>query len=106
MKVAIHIRESGTRNYIPAKPSKLYRPDTTFVLRYSENGKRKWDQLSVTCYKEAQAASLKKLYELMSRCVTETRTLSQKIRHNFDLPVRVLPEPAPAIRQAGCPTGC
>jgi hypothetical protein len=66
MKVAIYTRESGTRHYKPASPRAAYSPSTTFCLRYTDNGKRKWEQLDLKSYKEAQAASLKKLTELIT----------------------------------------
>jgi len=66
MKVAIYIRESGSRQYKPASPRAAYSPNTTFCLRYTQDGKRKWEQLDVKSYKEAQAASLKKLTELIT----------------------------------------
>ena len=40
MKVAIYIRESGTRQYKPASPRAMYRDNATFCLRYTEKGKR------------------------------------------------------------------
>jgi hypothetical protein len=48
MKVAIYTRESGTRQYKPASPRALYAPNTGFCLRYTEQGKRKWQQLNVS----------------------------------------------------------
>ncbi|HKF04557.1 MAG TPA: hypothetical protein VKB49_19700 [Candidatus Sulfotelmatobacter sp.] len=61
MKVAIYIRESGTRQYKPASPRAIYPASVTFCLRYTLGGKRKWEQLTACTYKEAQAASLKRL---------------------------------------------
>ena len=63
MKVAIYIRESDSRQYKPASPRAAYSPNTTFCLGYTQDGKRKWEQLDVKSYKQAQAASLKKLTE-------------------------------------------
>lgn len=58
MRVVIDIRESGTRRYKPASPRAMYPVDVTFCLRYTFGGKRGWEQLSVSKYKEAQAAAL------------------------------------------------
>ena len=35
MKVAIYIRESGTRQYKPASPRAMYPANVTFCLRYT-----------------------------------------------------------------------
>jgi hypothetical protein len=40
MKVAIYIRESGSRQYKPASPRAAYSPNTTFCLRYTQDGIR------------------------------------------------------------------
>ena len=61
MKVAIYVRETGTRQYKPASPRALYPANVTFCLRYTLGGKRTWEQLSVSTYKEAQAESLRRL---------------------------------------------
>jgi hypothetical protein len=45
MNVAIDTRESGTRKYKPTSPRAAYSPDATFCLRYTQDGKRKWEQL-------------------------------------------------------------
>ena len=79
MKVAIYIRKSGTRQYKPASPRAMYPDNATFCLRYTENGKRVWKQLDVKSYKEAQAASLKKLSELITEDCKET-SFSAKVR--------------------------
>lgn len=55
MKVAIYTRESGSRQYKPASPRAAYSPNTTFCLRYNQDGNRTWERLDVTSYKEAQA---------------------------------------------------
>jgi len=86
MKVAIYIRESGTRQYKPASPRAAYAPDTTFCLRYTENGKRKWEQLDVKSYKEAQAASLKKLSELISDSCKEKPHIGVVLRQKLNPP--------------------
>jgi len=86
MKVAIYTRESGTRQYKPASARALYAPNTTFCLRYTDQGKRKWQQLSVSTYKEAHAASLQKLSELITDSCKETPTVSMQLQQNFNLP--------------------
>ena len=53
MKVAIYIRQSGTRNYILASPRAPYSPDTIFCLRFTEDGKRTWQQFDVQSYRAA-----------------------------------------------------
>jgi hypothetical protein len=50
MKVAIYVRESGTRTYKPASPRAMYPANVTFCLRYTLGGKRRWEQLAVSTY--------------------------------------------------------
>ena len=38
MKVAVDVRESGTRKYKPASPRAMYPSDVTFCLRYTFAG--------------------------------------------------------------------
>jgi hypothetical protein len=74
MKVAVYIRESGTRQYKPASPRAIYPANVTFCLRYTLGGKRRWEQLDVKTYKEAQAASLKRLSDLITEeCTKDSR---------------------------------
>ena len=87
MKVAIYIRESGTRQYKPASPRAMYPANVTFCLRYTLGGKRRWEQLSVSTYKEAQAASLKRLSDLITESCQET-SLGGKINRNLNSPRR------------------
>ena len=44
----------------------MYSAHIAFCLRYTLGGKRRWEQLSVSTYKEAQAASLKRLSDLIT----------------------------------------
>lgn len=98
MKVAIYIREPQTRKYKPATPRGLYAPNTKFCLRYTLNGKRTWEQLDVSSYKEAHAISLKRLSELITESCKEQPTWSDKLRESFKLPTpRPKPEPKPAL---------
>jgi integrase/recombinase XerD len=98
MKVAIYIRESGTRQYKPALPRAMYPADVTFCLRYTLGGKRRWEQLSVSTYKEAQAAALKRLSDLITEKCEET-SAGAKISENLALPAsRPKLEPKPAAR--------
>jgi hypothetical protein len=85
MKVAIYIRESGTRQYKPASPRAMYPANVTFCLRYMLGGKRRWEQLSVSKYKEAQAAALKRLSDLITEKCEET-SIGAKISKNLALP--------------------
>ena len=99
MKVAIYVRESGTRKYKPASPRAMYPASVTFCLRYTLEGKRRWEQLSVSTYKEAQAVSLKRLSDL----ITESRredSLGAKISRNLALPAP-RPKPQPIIQNDG-----
>jgi hypothetical protein len=98
MKVAIYIRESGSRQYKPASPRAAYSPNTTFCLRYTEQGKRKWQQLDVKSYKEAQAASLKKLTELITDSCKQKPDVGTVISRNLDLPA---PRPAKPVQSTG-----
>lgn len=98
MKVAIYIRESGTRQYKPASPRAMYPASATFCLRYTLGGKRRWEQLSVSTYKEAQAASLKRLSDLITEVCTKD-SLGAKLSRNLNLPVpRPRPEPKPVVK--------
>jgi integrase/recombinase XerD len=92
MNVAIYTRESGTRKYKPASPRAAYSPDTTFCLRYTQDGKRRWQQLDVKSYKEAQAASLKKLTELITESCKQKPDVGTVISRNLNLPA---PHPRP-----------
>ena len=95
MKVAIYVRESGTRKYKPASPRAMYSSDVTFCLRYTLGGKRRWEQLSVSTYKEAQAASLKRLSDLITESCKDN-SLAAKIGKNLNVPApRPKPEPKP-----------
>ena len=98
MKVAIYIRESGSRQYKPALPRAAYSPNTTFCLRYTQDGKRKWEQLDVKSYKEAQAASLKKLTELITDSCKQKPDVGTVISRNLDLPA---PRPAKPVQPTG-----
>ena len=98
MKVAIYIRESGSRQYKPASPRAAYSPNTTFCLRYTQDGKRKWEQLDVKSYKEAQAASLKKLTELITDSCKQKPDVGTVISRNLDLPA---PRPAKPVQPTG-----
>lgn len=97
MKVAIYVRESGTRKYKPASPRAMYPASVTFCLRYTLEGKRRWEQLSVSTYKEAQAVSLKRLSELITESCQE-ESLGAKISRNLALPTpRSKPQPIAQI---------
>ena len=98
MKVAIYTRENGTRQYKPASPRVAYSPNTTFCLCYTQDGKRKWEQLDVKSYKEAQAASLKKLTELITESCKQKPDVGTVISLNLDLPA---PRPAKPVQPTG-----
>jgi hypothetical protein len=57
IKVAGYIRNSGTREYEKASPRVNYPTGTTFCLRYTQQGKRKFATLSVPDYKQANIAA-------------------------------------------------
>jgi integrase/recombinase XerD len=98
MKVVIYIRESGTRRYKPASPRAMYPANVTFCLRYTLGGKRRWEQLSVNAYKEAQAESLRRLGDLIAEKCEET-SIGTKISTNLALPApRPRPEPKPIAK--------
>ena len=98
MKVAIYIRESGSRQYKPSSPRAAYPPNTTFCLRYTQDGNRKWEQLDVKSYKEAQASSLKKLTELITDSCKQKPDVGTVISRNLDLPA---PRPAKPVQPTG-----
>jgi integrase/recombinase XerD len=100
MNVAIYTRESGTRKYTLASPRAAYSPNTTFCLRYTEQGKRRWEQLEVKSYKEAQAASLKKLTELITESCKQKPDVGTVISRNLNLPAPS-PKPAKPIQTSG-----
>jgi hypothetical protein len=58
MTVSLWIRETGggKRTYRKPNKKKFYRNDTVFCLRYSVDGKRRWDTLDVTNLNAALAA--------------------------------------------------
>lgn len=64
-KVAIYIRQSGTREYELAHPRNLYPNGTIFVLRYRQRGSRKWETLDVPDYKHAEILAKKKEIDLL-----------------------------------------
>jgi integrase/recombinase XerD len=100
MNVAIYTRESGTRKYNPASPRAAYSPNTTFCLRYTEQGKRKWEQLDVKSYKEAQAASLKKLTELITESCKQKPDVGTKISRTLDVHAP-RPKPTKPVQPSG-----
>jgi hypothetical protein len=64
--VSVYIRESGSRNYKPAKAIH-YPIGTVFCIRYRQNGKRVWQNLpGVRTFSEAKHAALLKQMELYS----------------------------------------
>ena len=96
MKVAIYVRESGTRKYKLASPRAMYSSDVTFCLRYTLGGKRRWEQLDVGTYKQAQAASWKKLSELITEDC-RVNPLVKFPKSTFPAP-RPKPEPKPVVK--------
>ena len=100
MKVAIYTRESGTRHYKPASPRAAYSPNTTFCLRYTQDGKRRWEQLDVKSYKEAQKESLKKLTELITESCKRKPDVGTVISRNLNLPAP-RPKPAKPVQPTG-----
>ena len=69
IKVAVYIRKSGTRQYGKANPKTAYSTGTAFCLRYTHQGKRKYETLSVGNYKEASQAATKKSIELQLEAI-------------------------------------
>jgi hypothetical protein len=99
MTVAIYTRESGSRQYTPASPRGAYPPNTTFCLRYTEQGKRKWQQLDVKTYKEAHVASLKKLTDLITESCKQKPDVGTVLSRNLNLPAPPAPRP---VKQPTC----
>jgi hypothetical protein len=100
MNVAIYTRESGTRKYKPASPRAAYSPNTTFCLRYTQDGKRRWEQLEVKSYKEAQAASLKMMTELITESCKQKPDVGTVISRTLNLPAP-RPKPAKPVQPSG-----
>jgi hypothetical protein len=68
-------------------------------LRYTQGGKRRWERLDASSYKEAHAAWLKKQYELITEECSDKPTLSQHIQKTFNVqPSRPKPEPKPVAK--------
>jgi hypothetical protein len=63
-RVAVYIRRAGSREYELASPRALYPSNVVFCLRYTQQGKRKWETLDVNDYKKANLAAQKKSVEL------------------------------------------
>src|SRR5262249_52019455 len=60
IKVAVYIRKSSTREYEKASARANYPSGTIFCLRYTQHGKRKFETLSVSDYKQASIAAQQK----------------------------------------------
>ena len=76
----------------------MYPANVTFCLRYSLGGKRMWEQLSVSTYKEAQAESLRRLGDLITEKCEET-SIGAKISKILALPAaRPKSEPKPMAK--------
>ena len=86
IKVAVYIRNSGTREYEKASPKTNYPGGTIFCLRYTQDGRRKFETLSVPDYKQANIAAQKKSIALQIEAVTPAKK-------------PVAPKPAPPVRQ-------
>src|SRR5690242_15851595 len=64
--VSVYIRESGSRNYKPAKAIH-YPIGTVFCIRYKQGGKRVWQNLpGVLTFGEAKNAALRKQIDLFT----------------------------------------
>ena len=64
--VSVYIRESGSRNYKPAKAIH-YPLGTIWCIRYKQGGRRVWQTLpGVLTYSEAKGAALRKQIELVT----------------------------------------
>src|SRR5258708_1667180 len=98
MKVAIYTRESGSRQYKPASAREMYSTSTVFCLPYTLGGKRRWEQLKdVHTYKQAQAASFKRLGDLITEECTKN-SLGTRIVRALNIPApRPKPEPKPVV---------
>lgn len=94
-KIAIYVRESGTRKYKPASPRAMYSTNTTFCLRYTLGGKRHWEQIDAKTYKAAQAASLKRLGDLITEECEKT-SLSTLVQKTFKIS-KPRPKPEPKL---------
>jgi len=68
MTVSLWIRQTvgGKRTYRKPNKKKFYRNDTVFCLRYSIDGKRRWETLDVTNLTAALAARATKEAALLS----------------------------------------
>ena len=65
-QVSVYIRESGSRDYKPAKAIH-YPIGTIWCIRFKQGGKRVWQTLpGVLTYSEAKGAALRKQIELVT----------------------------------------
>jgi integrase/recombinase XerD len=90
-RVTVYIRHSGTRTYEKAHAKTIYPLGTLFVLRYTLNGKRVWENINVQNYGQAHTAGLYKQIEL-----------AEIARGERPAPV-VKPRPVPALKPAPAP---
>lgn len=90
-KVTVYIRHSGTRTYEKAHAKIIYPLGTLFVLRYTLNGKRVWQNIDVQNYGQAHTASLYKQIELAEIARGERPAPGAK------------PRPVPAAKPAPAP---
>jgi integrase len=89
--VSVYIRESGSRNYKPAKPIH-YALGTIFCIRYRQDKKRVWQTLpGVRTFGEAKHAALLKQMELYSNAPATPKPVSPVILK----PAPVIPAAAP-----------
>jgi integrase len=52
-RVKLYTREHTTRKFIPANPKTIYALDTIWVLRFTVQGKRKWEFIEAKDYRDA-----------------------------------------------------
>jgi len=81
MTVSLWIRETvgGKRTYRKPNKKKLYPNSTVFCLRYSIDGKRRWETLDVTNLTAALAARATKEAALLSAVPTAASTATKRI---------------------------
>ena len=81
MTVSLWIRETvgGKRTYRKPNKKKFYRNGTVFCLRYSIDGKRRWETLDVTNLNAALAARATKEAALLSAVSTVASAPAKRI---------------------------
>jgi hypothetical protein len=90
MTVSLWIRQNvgGKRTYRKPNKKKLYPNSTVFCLRYSIDGKRRWETLDVTNLNAALAARATKEAALLSAVSTAASAPAKRINVDDAMAIR------------------